>query len=110
MTLVEVGVSESLRTLLLREEERLRELRRELKDVSLPVEVREAFNLREAAKAFEDIEQLVQGDPAAARARLSRYLEQDSSPDAYGSSRIWPPARVASGKLWIWRISGTRIS
>jgi len=76
LTLVEVGVSESLRTLLLREEERLRDLRRELKDVSLPAEVREAFNLREAAKAFEDIELLVQGDPAAARTRLSRYLEQ----------------------------------
>ena len=32
-------------------------------------------DLRQAARAFEDISALVEADPQAARARLSRYLE-----------------------------------
>lgn len=74
-TLVEVGVSESLRAMLAREEERLRDLRRQLAEVSVPPVARATLNLRQAAQAFEDIEQLVQVDPSAARARLARYLE-----------------------------------
>ena len=75
-TLFEVVVpSATLRTMFAREEARLGELKRKLTNDSLPVEVREAFNLRQAARAFEDIEKLVQGDPAAARERLSRYLD-----------------------------------
>ena len=38
--------------------------------------MREAFNVQQAARAFEDIEQLVDRDPAAARARLIRYVNQ----------------------------------
>jgi hypothetical protein len=75
VTLVEVGVSESLRAMLAREEERLRDLRRQLAEVSVPPVARATLNLRQAEQAFEDIEQLVQVDPSAARARLARYLE-----------------------------------
>ncbi|HYS10613.1 MAG TPA: hypothetical protein VEP66_17875, partial [Myxococcales bacterium] len=76
-TLFEVVVpSETLRTMFAREEARLGELKRKQTELSLPTEVREAFNLRQAAKAFEDIEQLVDRDPAAGRERLSRYVDQ----------------------------------
>jgi len=94
-TLVEVGVSESLRAMLFREEERPRDLRRELKDVSLPPEVRDAFDLRHAANAFEDIEQLVDRDPPVAlrrvgavhagrRGREDRVLRGDSNEKCNG--------------------------
>jgi hypothetical protein len=53
----------------------LRDLRRQLKDVSFAA--RCSCDPRPAAscEGVEDIEQLVQVDPAAARSRLARYLE-----------------------------------
>jgi len=66
--------SEALKGRLVQEEERLRDLRRQLADVSVPKEKRTALDLRQAARAFEDIGALVAVDPQAARARLSKYL------------------------------------
>jgi hypothetical protein len=81
-------VSEELMSRLRTAEEKLRELRRRLADASTPTAQRVPVDLRQAAQAFQDIEQLVQVDPAAARARLSKYLEpvvMTPAPDETGT-------------------------
>jgi len=72
--LIELGVTEAGRARLASEEKKLRDLRRQLAEVSVPPEKRVVLDLRQAARAFEDIGALVAVDPQAARARLFRYL------------------------------------
>ncbi len=73
--IVEVGVSEALRTALLREEERLRTLRARLAEVRRPKVVALALDLSRAAQAVRDLAQLAAADVGAARAQLARYLD-----------------------------------
>lgn len=73
--IVEVGVSETLRASLVREEERLRDLRRRLAEVQRPKVVQLAIDLTKAAEAVRSIARLATADVAAARARLAPYLD-----------------------------------
>lgn len=66
--------SAAVKAVLAREEAKLRDLRRHLAELST-VPAPRPVDLRQAARAFEDVEALVQVDPAAARARLARFLE-----------------------------------
>ena len=73
--IMELGISETLRTALLREEEQLRTLRKRLDEVQRPKVVRLALDLARAAEAVREIAQLEAEDPEAARARLRPYLD-----------------------------------
>lgn len=73
--IVEVGISETLRAVLVREEARLRELRTKLAEVCQPKVVKLALDLSRAAEAVRQIAQLAQVDPVRARARLAPYLD-----------------------------------
>lgn len=73
---VAVGVSETLRAALLREEEQLRLLRARLAEVRRPKVVHlQAMDLSRAAEAVREIEALAAVDPEQARARLAQYLD-----------------------------------
>jgi DNA invertase Pin-like site-specific DNA recombinase len=85
--ITETGVSESLRAALVREEDRLRDARKRLAEVRRPKVVRLALDLSCAAEAVREIAQLAAADVAAARARLTPYLDHVVlSPDAEGYS------------------------
>lgn len=73
--LIDLGVSEAGRARLAAEEDKLRDLRRQLASVSTPPARRIVVDLQQVAQAFQDIEALVLVDPLAARARLARYLD-----------------------------------
>ena len=73
--IVEVGVSETLRAALLREEEALRALRARLAEVRRPKVVELALDLSRAADAVREIARLTSVDVADARRRLARYLD-----------------------------------
>jgi hypothetical protein len=70
--------SEAMKAILVREEQKLRDLRRKLAEAS-PTETKQpTLDYRRAAKAFEDIATLVKVKPHEARARLSRFLTPSS--------------------------------
>ncbi len=74
--MIAVGVSETLRAALLREEEQLRALRMRLAEVRRPKVVQlQAMDLSRAAEAVREIEALAAVDPEQARARLAQYLD-----------------------------------
>lgn len=66
--------TEAVKAVLAREEEKLRRLRRELAGLSMTPAPR-PVDLKQAARAFEDIGALVEADVQAAHTRLARYLE-----------------------------------
>ena len=70
-----MGVSETLRAALVREEEQLRVLRRRLEEIRRPRVVKLALDLSRAAAAVREIAVLADTDEAAARARLAPYLD-----------------------------------
>jgi len=73
---IAVGVSETLRAALLREEEQLRALRMRLAEVRRPKVIQlQAMDLSRAAEAVREIEALAAVDPEQARARLAQYLD-----------------------------------
>ncbi len=101
---VEVGVSEALRAALLREEERLRDLRARLAEVRRPKVVALALDLSRAAQAVREIAQLAAADVAGARARIARYLDHVTLAPAEGgdySAEVVlrnAPATLAGGR------------
>jgi hypothetical protein len=73
-TLLAVGVSETLRAMLVKEEDKLRDLRRRAADAAAPKAPRTAIEPARVGAALSEVERLADRDPGSARDRLARYL------------------------------------